>query len=147
MEVSFWSNETAVSFWQNEKLSEMRRPIRKRLQSILACIFALRIVDNGKKMASTSKISRKKEEQPRKLKKIANVWDSPFGKMLLDPDSSVESTPLGKLFRLCVRVPFSVFQLIVERFWTIPEWNIRKDSRAWDLGILHGSILLLKVRM
>ena len=124
----------------------MLSTIRKRLQSILACICALRILDNGKKMAPTSKTSRKKEERPRKPKKVANVWDSPFGKMLLDPDSSVESTPSGKLFRLRVRVPFSVFQLIVERFWTIPEWNIRKDSRAWDLGILHGSILILKVR-
>jgi hypothetical protein len=33
----------------NEKLST----IRKRLQSILSCIFALRIFDKGKKMAST----------------------------------------------------------------------------------------------
>ena len=50
-EVSFWSNETAVSFWENEKLSEMLRTIRLRLQSTLACIFALIVVDKGEKMA------------------------------------------------------------------------------------------------
>ena len=47
--------------------------------------------------------------------------------MLLDPDSSLESTTAGKLFRLRVRVPFSVFQMIVHKFRTVPEWNIRKD--------------------
>ena len=105
----------------------MLSTIRKRLQSILACIFALRIFDKGKKIASTSKIRRKKEEQPRKPKKLVNVWESPFGKMLLDPDSSLESTPAGKLFRVRVRVPFSVFQMIVDKFRTIPEWNMYKD--------------------
>jgi hypothetical protein len=65
----------------SEKLSE----IRKRLQSILACIFALRILDKGKKMASTSKSRRKKEEQPRNLKNIVNVGNLLLGKMLLDP--------------------------------------------------------------
>ena len=106
----------------------MLSTIRKRLQSILACIFALRIFDNGKKIASASKIRRKKEEQPRKPKKLViNVWESPFGKMLLDPDSSLESTPAGKLFRVRVRVPFSVFQMIVDKFRTIPEWNMYKD--------------------
>jgi hypothetical protein len=115
---------------KNETLNEMQGTIRKRLQSILACIFALRIFDNGKKMAPTSKITRKQEEKPRKPKKVVNVWDSTFGKMLLDPDSSVESTTSGKLSRLRVRVPFSVFQMIVERFRMIPECNIRKDSNA-----------------
>ena len=32
--------------------------------------FALKIFDKAKKMAATSKIRRKKEEQPRKQKKI-----------------------------------------------------------------------------
>ncbi len=35
-----------------------------------------------------------------------------LGKMLLDPDSSLESTIAEKLFRLRVRLPFSVFQVI-----------------------------------
>jgi hypothetical protein len=78
----------------------MQGMIHKRLQSILACIFALRIFENGKKISPTSKISREQEEKPRKPKKVANVWDSPFGKMWLDPASSVESTTSGKLFRL-----------------------------------------------
>ena len=106
----------------------MLSAIRKRLQSILACLFVLKTFDNRPKQALPSKIGRKKEEVPRKAKRIVNVWDSPFGKMMLDPDSSLESTTAGKLFRLRVRVPFSVFQMIVERFRTIPEWNIRKDS-------------------
>ena len=84
-EFSFCSNETAVSFWQNEKLSEKLSAIRKRLQSILACIFALRILDNGKKVACTSKSRRKKEEQPRNLKNIVNVWESPFWKDVAGP--------------------------------------------------------------
>jgi hypothetical protein len=66
-------------------LSEKLSAIRKRLQSILACIFALRILDNGKKMACTSKSRRKKEEQPRNLKNIVNVGNLLLGKMLLDP--------------------------------------------------------------
>jgi hypothetical protein len=49
-------------------------------------------------MTPTSKISRKQEEKPRKPKKVANVWDSLYRKMLLDTDSSVESTTSGKLF-------------------------------------------------
>ena len=36
------------------------------------------------------------------------------------------STAAGKLFRLRVRVPFSVFQMIVDKFRTIPEKNIYK---------------------
>jgi hypothetical protein len=59
--------------------------IRKRLQSILACIFALRIFDKGGKMACTSKSRRKKEEQPRNLKNIVNVWESPFWKDVAGP--------------------------------------------------------------
>ena len=82
---SFWSNENGFSFWQNEKLSEKLSAIRKRLQSILACIFALRILDNGKKMACTSKSRRKKEEQPRNLKNIVNVWESPSWKDVAGP--------------------------------------------------------------
>ena len=82
---SFWSNENGFSFWQNEKLSEKLSAIRKRLQSILACIFALRILDNGKKMACTSKSRRKKEEQPRNLKNIVNVWESPSWKDVSGP--------------------------------------------------------------
>ncbi len=62
----------------------MQGTIRKRLQSILACIFALRIFDNGKKMAPTSKISRKQEEKPRKPKNVAKclgftVWKDVAG--------------------------------------------------------------------
>ena len=106
----------------------MLSAIRKRLQSILACLFVLKTFDNRPKQALPSKIGRKKEEVPRKAKRIVNVCDSAFGKILLEPDSSLESTTAGKLFRLRVRVPFSVFQMIVERFRTIPEWNIRKDS-------------------
>ena len=81
-------------------------------------------------MAATSKIRRNKEEQPRKPKKIVNVWASPFGKMLLELDSSLESTAAGKLLRLRVRVPFSVFQMIVDKFRTIPEWNIYKGPSS-----------------
>ncbi len=80
-------NETAVSFWENEKFSEKLSAIRKRLQSILACIFALRIFDRGKKMACTSKSRRNKEEQPRNLKNIVrvNVWESLFWKDVAGP--------------------------------------------------------------
>ena len=70
-------------------------------------------------MAAASKIRRKKEAQPRKPKKIVNVWESPFGKMLVDPDSSLESIAAGKSFRLRVRVPFSVVQMIVTN--TLPQ--------------------------
>jgi hypothetical protein len=104
--------------------------LSKSLQSILACIFALRKLYKGGKMASTSKIHRKKDEQPRKPKKLVNVWESPFEKMLLDPDSSLESTAAGSLSRLCIRVPFSVYQMIVDKFQTIPEWDIYKDSSS-----------------
>jgi hypothetical protein len=121
--------KTAFHWGHNENLSEMLRTIRKRLKSILACIFALRKLDKGEKMASTSKIRRKKDERPRKPKKLVNVWESPFGKMLRDPDSSLESTAPGK-FRLRVRVPFSVYQMIVDKFRTIPEWEIYKDSSS-----------------
>jgi hypothetical protein len=82
---SFWSNENGFSFWQNEKLSDKLSTIYKRLQSILARIFALRIFDKGVKMASTSKIRRKKEEQPRNLKNIVNAWESPFWKDVAGP--------------------------------------------------------------
>jgi hypothetical protein len=126
----FGRMKTAFHWGRNENLSEMLRTIRKRLQSIMACIFALRKLDKGKQMASTSKIRRKKEEKPRNPKKLVNVWESPFGKMLRDPDSSLESTAAGKLFRLRVRVPFSVYQMIVDKFRTIPEWDIYKDSSS-----------------
>jgi hypothetical protein len=36
-------------------------------------------------MACTSKSRRTKEEQPRNLKKIANVWESPFWKDVSGP--------------------------------------------------------------
>jgi hypothetical protein len=75
-------------------------------------------------MAPTSKISRKQEEKPKKPKTVANVWDSPFGKMLLDPDSSVESTTSGIFFRLRVRVPFSVFQMIVGTLYPGKQFNV-----------------------
>ncbi len=81
---SFSSNEDGFSIWQNEKLSEMLSTIRKSLQIILACIFALRTWE-GKKMASTSKIRRMKEEQPRNLKNIVNVWESPLWKKFDGP--------------------------------------------------------------
>ncbi len=67
---------------------------------------------------------------PSKPKKIVNVWESPFGKMSLDPESFWGSTRAGKLFRLRVRVPFSVFQMIVDKFSTNPEWNIYKDPSS-----------------
>ena len=47
--------------------------------------------------------------------------------MLLDPYLFLESTAAGKLFRLRVRVAFSVVQMIFDKFRIIPEWNIYKD--------------------
>ena len=44
--------------------------------------------------------------------------------MLLDPDSCLENIRGGILFHLRVRVPFSVFEMIVDKFRTNPEWNI-----------------------
>ena len=105
----------------------MLTTIRKRFRSILACFFVLKWFDKPEKAIVPSRKTRKKEEAARKPKKVDNVWDSPFGKMLLDPDSSLERTPAGKLFRLRVRVPFSVFQMIVEKFRTMPEWQLRKN--------------------
>jgi hypothetical protein len=67
------------------------------------------------------------QENPRNL---GFVWESPFGKKLRDPHSSLESTAAGKLIRLRVRVPFSVYQMIVDKFRTIPEWDIYKDSSS-----------------
>jgi hypothetical protein len=60
---------------QDEKLSEKLSTIRQHLQSILSCIFSLRIFDKGKIMASTSKIRGKEEEEPRKTKQR---WKSPL---------------------------------------------------------------------
>jgi hypothetical protein len=50
--------------------------------------FSLRIFDEGKIVASTSKIRGKEEEQPRKTKQL---WKSPFGMTLPDPYSFFES--------------------------------------------------------
>ena len=61
-------------------------------------------------MAAASKIRRKKEAQPRKPKKIVNVWESPFGKMSLDsldPDSSLERLQQGNISLNCVSVLLS----------------------------------------
>ena len=44
--------------------------------------------------------------------------------MLLDPDSCLENIGGGILFQLRVRVPFSVFEIIVDKFRINPEWNI-----------------------
>ncbi len=42
-------------------------------------------IDNRGETVPTSKIRRKKEEVPRNPKKIVNVWESPFGKVVAGP--------------------------------------------------------------
>ena len=85
---SFWSKENGFSFWQSEKLSEMLSTIRKRLQSILACIFALRIFDKGEKWPLYQRSAgrrKKNQENPRKWSMFGNLHLERFWWTLIHP--------------------------------------------------------------
>jgi hypothetical protein len=82
--------------WQNEKLSEMLSMIRKRLQSILACIFALITFDNRKKWPLHQRSAGRRKNSQETSRKLSMFGNLLFGKMLLDPDSSLESTVAGE---------------------------------------------------
>ena len=88
-------------------------------------------------MASTSNMikdpqeegrtAKKFEENPRKLSMFGNLHLERCCWTLIHPWRALQQE---KLFRLRVRVPFSVFQMIVDKFRTIPEWNIYKDPSS-----------------
>ena len=70
-------------------------------------------IENRGETVPTSKIRRKKEEVPRNPKKIVNVWESPFGKVVAEPFFMLGEHQSREIFRLRVRVSFSVFQMVV----------------------------------
>ena len=65
---------------------KMRKTLLQRLRSFLAFFMLWKLIHKPKQVAQPSKRGRKKEQSPRKPKKIVDVWDSPFGKMLLDSE-------------------------------------------------------------
>ena len=142
---SFWSNENGFSFWQNEKLSEMLSKIRKRLQSSLACIFALRIFDKGGKMAAAQRSAgRRKNSQdsPRKPKKNVNVWESPFGKMMVILGEHC-SRKIISIACHGVSVPFSVVQMIVTN--TLPQNEVTPFLKTKSCHLYTFSDELLRM--
>ena len=86
------------------------------------------------------------QETSRTLSMFGNLL---LGKMFLDPDSSLESTVAGKLIRLRVRVPFSVFQVISMHSWTscyghLPIFNSDDVLKQYEtLGFLYWYIWML----
>ena len=71
--------------------------------------------------------AKKFEENPRKLSMFGNLHLERCCWTLIHPWRALQQE---KLFRLRVRVPFSVFQMIVDKFRTIPEWNIYKGPSS-----------------
>jgi hypothetical protein len=57
----------------------------------------------------------KNRKRPRQRQEAVNYWSTSWGKLLRHPEVKDVATKTGRLFRRRFRVPFSIFEFIVQK--------------------------------